>query len=93
MVPGRLSLLVDGGYHTLEIKDAMPEDAGEYEAIAESPLGGVSSKCVVSALRGLHGYTAPTFHSPIEPPRTLAPGEDLRLVARIAGFPVPKVQW
>jgi len=79
------------GTVALSIDCAQPQDAGKYAVIAKSPSGEVASSSDVDVLKG--DRKPFVFKQQLPDSINVVEGEPLNLVAKIAGKPLPNVQW
>ncbi|CAL1291290.1 unnamed protein product [Larinioides sclopetarius] len=74
------------GTLALVIKNARPEDAGQYSVLVQNPLGEAKSAAPVVVEQ------APTFQKPLEPVNVVE-GYPAKLEAKLAGSPPPEIKW
>ncbi|XP_049307131.1 obscurin isoform X3 [Bactrocera dorsalis] len=77
------------GILTLEIANIQPSDSGAYKVIISNPLGEISSLCAVAVTPKAQ---QPSFVEPLEDVK-VSVGEQLKLHARVIGFPAPEIKW
>uniref|UniRef100_A0A0K8U7P3 Muscle M-line assembly protein unc-89 n=2 Tax=Bactrocera latifrons TaxID=174628 RepID=A0A0K8U7P3_BACLA len=77
------------GILTLEIANIQPSDSGAYKVIISNPLGEISSLCAVAVSPKAE---QPSFVEPLEDVK-VSVGEQLKLQARVIGFPAPEIKW
>ncbi|GIY55923.1 hypothetical protein CDAR_566731 [Caerostris darwini] len=76
----------EDGTVALVIKNARPEDAGNYSVLVQNPLGEAKSAAPVAVEQ------APTFQKPLEPVNVIE-GYPAKLEAKLAGSPPPELKW
>ncbi|XP_069964240.1 obscurin isoform X3 [Bactrocera oleae] len=77
------------GLLTLEIANIQPSDSGAYKVIISNLLGEISSLCAVAVTPKAQ---QPSFVEPLEDVK-VSVGEQLKLQARVIGFPAPEIKW
>ena len=91
---GRFVILkgdMEPGLNSLIIEDVQLDDAGEYQCIAKSDAGEVTTTAILKVHEKLN---PPEFvDSPESIPMEITEGGDVKLEAVIAGKPYPEIKW
>nr|XP_042904669.1 obscurin-like isoform X2 [Parasteatoda tepidariorum] len=74
------------GTVALVIKNARPEDAGDYSVVVQNSLGEAKSEAPVEV------QYPPTFQKPLKPVNVVE-GYPAKLEAKLAGSPPPEIKW
>lgn len=81
-------------FHTLELNNARPEDAGVYSVTAQNIHGSVSCHCNLVVDQGLRAYVTPRFLTKLEPEVVeLKEGQKLCLKGEVKAYPSVVITW